>query len=141
MKRLFLHRFYADEKKTLGDLTLRESGINKAGSVILMLKTLELPWKDNKPGISCIPTGEYLAKVHAAPKFEWCLWLQNVPGRSEILIHSGNYTSQILGCILPGIIHDDINNDGITDVKHSGVAMEALQFYMKGMDKIIIEIE
>ena len=136
MKKIFLHRFFLNDKKTLGNLFLKEEG-----EIILMLKTLELPWKDNKQFVSCIPTGVYVAKVNYSPKFGWSLWLQDVPGRSEILIHAGNYTSQILGCILAGVMHDDINNDGIMDVKHSGVAMEALQHYLKGVKEIIIEID
>ena len=122
---IILERFYSNENKTLGNLTLRTG--NK---IILVLKTLELPWRNNERRISCIPALNYRAIQHTSPKFGWCLWLQDVPNRSEILIHQGNYTSQILGCILPGIIHDDINRDGIMDVKHSVIAMEALRHYI-----------
>ena len=135
MKKLILKRFFSNHKKTLGNLFLNEDI-----KTILMLKTLELPWVDNKPRISCIPKGTYQAKVHNSSKFGWCLWFQNVPGRSEILIHQGNFTSQILGCILPGVLHDDINNDGIMDVKHSGIAIEALRHYIGDMGEIEIEI-
>ena len=123
---IILERFFHNETKTLGDLTLYEGN-----RILLRVKTLELPWKDNQRRVSCIPALNYVAKQHTSPKFGWCLWLQGVPERSEILVHSGNYTSQILGCILPGIIHDDLNNDGIMDVKHSGIAVEALKHYIK----------
>jgi len=135
MKRLELKRFSLNQKRTLGDLFLMEDN-----QILLMLKTLELPWLNNSPKVSCIPVGQYKAKMHTSPKFGWCLWLQDVPGRSGILIHQGNYTDQILGCILPGIIHDDINRDGITDVKYSNVAMEALKFYLQGISEIDIWI-
>jgi len=73
-------------------------------------KTLELPWRDNKPKVSCIPCGEYDVKTRYSPKFGACYEVQGVPGRKYILIHSGNlagdvtrgYKSHVEGCILLG---------------------------------------
>lgn len=65
-------------------------------------ETLELPWKNNKTRTSCIPEGEYNAAWHLSPKFGWTYKIFNVPGRSEILFHAGNYPSNTLGCILLG---------------------------------------
>ena len=131
---LILERFFPNDIKTLGDLTLYEGN-----RILLRVKTLELPWKDNQRRVSCIPALNYPAIQHSSPKFGWCLWLQDVPDRSEILVHAGAYTEHTLGCILPGIMHDDINNDGIMDVKHSKVAMEALKHYIR-QEKINILI-
>lgn len=72
--------------------------------------TLELPWRDNKPNISCIPSGEYDAKIRLSPKFGKVYWVMEVEGRSFILIHSGNWAgdvnkgfkSHVNGCILLG---------------------------------------
>lgn len=74
------------------------------------LFTLELPWYDNKPQISCIPKGIYDCKPRYSPKFKQHYHLQNVEGRSYILIHSGNFAgdvslglkSNVQGCILLG---------------------------------------
>lgn len=53
---------------------------------------VELPWRDNKEKVSCIPTGEYLCKFEYSDKFKKKLYeLKDVPGRSEVKIHSGNY--------------------------------------------------
>jgi hypothetical protein len=49
-----------------------------------------------------------------------------VPDRDGIKIHKGNYTSQILGCVLPGLHHIDLNKDGIMDVSNSGEALRLL---------------
>ena len=98
----------------------------KTAQGTVSFNTLELPWKQNQRRISCIPEGAYRCIPHTSPKFGRCFWLQDVPGRSEILIHPGNFTSQILGCILPGTGHADINGDGITDVVSSRVAMSLL---------------
>lgn len=73
------------------------------------LHTLELPWKDNKPKLSCIPEGAYDVIPVRSPRFGDCYCVRNVPGRSYILIHSGNYAgaiphykTHVQGCILLG---------------------------------------
>jgi len=72
---------------------------------------LELPWKDNMPGLSCIAIGMYNAVVTMSPHLGMDTYeLQSVPARSDIRIHIGNYggdttaglRSDILGCILLG---------------------------------------
>lgn len=72
--------------------------------------TLELPWRDNQRSISCIPAGEYNCKIRQSPRFGTTYHVKEVPGRSYILIHSGNwagdihkgYKSHVNGCILLG---------------------------------------
>ena len=89
--------------------------------------TLELPWRDNQPNVSCIPPGEYAYKIRFSPKKQYyVLELQNVPGRSYIQIHVGNFTRQIEGCILPGYGIKDIDHDGILDVTDSQAAFDDL---------------
>lgn len=67
--------------------------------------TLEEPWKENKRQISCIPEGEYICKPHSGTKFQNVWQVTNVPNRAAILIHSGNTTDDIEGCILVGMEH------------------------------------
>lgn len=51
----------------------------------------------------CIPEGTYKLKKYFSTKFcENVLLLEDVPGRSYIEIHVGNYVRQTRGCILPG---------------------------------------
>jgi hypothetical protein len=88
--------------------------------------TVELPWKNNERRKSCIPEGTYKCKPHTSPKFGKTFWIQDVPGRSEILIHVGNFTSDLLGCIAPGMAVKDINRDGILDVANSQKALNKL---------------
>lgn len=77
--------------------------------------TLELPWRDNRPNVSCIPRGSYaLEYVRTRRTFggrRWLYWVKDVPGRSGILMHAGTFAgdteqglkSNVLGCIIQGM--------------------------------------
>jgi hypothetical protein len=73
-------------------------------------QTIELPWRDNKPNISCIPAGEYNVDIRYSPKYGKIYHVKEVPNRSYILMHSGNfagdktkgYKTNVAGCILLG---------------------------------------
>ena len=111
---------------------LRETGVPFA-------LTLERPWRDNQRSISCIPRGRYTAKRHISPKFGETFWLQDVPGRSEILLHKGNLADDSHGCILVGEKFDPVNGqDGITASK------EGFDEFLRltvGLDEIVVNIE
>lgn len=65
--------------------------------------TLELPWRDNLPWVSCIPEGDYKLKVTRYNRGGYLTWeVCDVPGRSHILFHVGNTGRDIRGCIAPG---------------------------------------
>lgn len=72
--------------------------------------TLELPWRDNRANVSCIPCGEYDVAIRKSPRFGKVYEVKNVPGRSFILLHPGNlagdihrgYRTHVEGCILLG---------------------------------------
>jgi hypothetical protein len=72
--------------------------------------TGELPWRDNKPQISCIPPGAYTVEPWNSRKFPNTYHLKDVQGRSAILTHQGNlcgdkskgWLSHVLGCIAVG---------------------------------------
>ncbi|HEX7905828.1 MAG TPA: DUF5675 family protein [Chitinophagaceae bacterium] len=64
--------------------------------------TIELPWKQNKNQVSCIPEGEYALKKRCTPRFGNHFILMNVPKRSYILLHAANDAlKEIKGCIAP----------------------------------------
>ncbi|MCK5788549.1 MAG: hypothetical protein KAH32_06100 [Chlamydiia bacterium] len=115
------------DKQTLGELL-----IYKNSQVIFKCDTLELPWKDNETGVSCIPTGAYNIKRYSSEKFTNVYSIPGVSDRSYILIHSGNYYTDIEGCILVGDGYEDINSDGTLDVINSRNTLtklkEALQY-------------
>lgn len=120
-----LTRISKQDKQTLGQLDVGD----------LTLFTLELPdlnndgIEGNETRKSCIPLGTYPVKKHTSPKFGKCFWVQDVPGRSAILIHPGNYHWHTLGCILVGMDQKDVNKDGLIDNVSSKKAMEKLLEY------------
>lgn len=116
----------------------------------LALATLEEPWIKNSMGPggqprsglkheSCVPDGNYVLEPHSTVKHPhtWALtnaalgvWHNAVPpsvgyGRAAILIHTGNTTADIEGCILVGLRHGRI--DGIDAVLESRAAFAQLQ--------------
>ncbi len=92
----------------------------------LTMFTLELPDRKNAIGVSCIPEGTYECVPMVSKKLGACFDIRNVPGRTLIRVHAGNYTSQIQGCILAGTDIKDINGDGILDVTNSRMALQTL---------------
>ena len=64
--------------------------------------TLEEPWKDNKRGISCVPSGSYKCVEHTGSRFQHVWRLLDVPKREAVLIHNGNTLDDTEGCILVG---------------------------------------
>lgn len=92
--------------------------------IVATFATLELAWKNNERKVSCIPKGKYTCVARFSPKYGKHFHITNVPNRDLILIHHGNFHTDILGCILIGLKHADINNDGYKDVVSSRAAME-----------------
>ena len=99
----------------------------------LQLHTAELPWRDNSPRISCIPAGRYICRPYSSLKFPNTYEVMRVPGRSAILIHSGNhagdymrgYRSDVLGCILVGLGRGELS--GQQAVTSSRAALDKLR--------------
>lgn len=91
--------------------TLYARSRTSAGQLLPFCKTLELPWMQNAPNISCIPPGVYFCSWTYSPHFGRNLYLvADVPGRSGIRIHPANfagsvadgYKCDLLGCIALG---------------------------------------
>ena len=101
--------------------------------------TLELPDKGNASNVSCIPAGTYEYFKRTSGVNGDVIELRNVIGRSFIQVHRGNFTSDILGCILVGKTIADINADGIPDVTSSGNTMKALLSVLDDEGTITIE--
>jgi len=64
--------------------------------------TAEDDWLNNAPRVSCIPAGIYTCQRVVSPKHGNVFEITHVPGRSAILIHSGNTENDVEGCVLVG---------------------------------------
>ena len=68
----------------------------------LMTYTIELPWKNNLAGVSCIPEGRYELAKRWSPRFGRHLQIMHVSGRELILMHPANEAlRELKGCIAP----------------------------------------
>ena len=131
---LLLQRESSNNIATYGRLQV----LDRDSNIILSLVTLELPWCFNQQRISCIPNGRYVVEPHVSPSKGSCLVIRSVPERANILVHSGNYTSDTLGCVLVGTSYRDINHDGNLDAFNSRIAMAGLLAFIN--KKTVISI-
>lgn len=88
-------RYWYTPVGTYGTITLPDGRL---------IYTVELPWRDNQVGVSCIPEGTYNCRVgtfnSADPPYE-NVELLNVPHRTFIEVHMANAPSDLRGCIAP----------------------------------------
>ena len=117
MEEITLRRIATLGKQITGEII-------RAGQVVA--KTIELEWKNNARRISCIPVGTYTVVKRTTNRYGNHFHLINVPNRSMILIHSGNYYSDSLGCIIVGDAHKDIDGDGMVDVINSKATLSRM---------------
>lgn len=100
--------------------------------------TLELPWEENKKGISAIPMGTYRCQRVQSPAFGNTFQVMDVPGRTHVLFHSGNTVADTKGCILVGHGFDLVHGKpGIVQSKKEFAEFLALQ---KGTDAFTLTI-
>ena len=117
-----LTRIGHGETQTLGELDVFSDDDN----LIFTCKTLELEEDINAVRDDCIPKGTYKVVRRFSEKYKNHFHILDVPNRSYILIHSANYSRQLLGCIAVGHAHIDIDGDGLKDVTSSKATMQRL---------------
>jgi len=137
MKQAFLNRSNSTDQGTFSVFVCPEADFT--------CRFIELPWRDNINQLSCIPTGDYIVKPYNSPKFGLVFCINNVPNRTSILVHSGNFAGNIekgwktnsLGCLLPGERIGTIN--GQNAVLGSKIAANKFIQYM-GMEDFKLKI-
>jgi hypothetical protein len=132
--KVIIDRLNEGDKQTESLLTV----LNEKEETIFNCYTLELPYNDNKKQVSCIPKGEYNVEKRQSTKYKNHFHVLDVPNRSYILIHQGNYNWHTKGCILVGKTLTDINGDGLRDVTSSVATMNKLNKILPNYFKLEI---
>ncbi|MCD1628477.1 DUF5675 family protein [Marinobacter shengliensis] len=78
--------------------------------------TVERPWLDNKPMVSCIPDGVYSLGLRYSPTVQRITrgryregWeIQDVPGRTFIMVHPANWPTDLNGCVGVGEAYTEL---------------------------------
>ena len=96
--------------------------------------TVERQWLGNKRNVSCIPEGTYTVLPYSSAKYQNVWELQDVPGRSKILIHVANYPDEVEGCIGLGL---RFNGKGVLSSRD---AIQEFGELMHGVDCITIKV-
>lgn len=116
--------------QVLGKLIVRENN-----AVIFECDTIELPYLNNRPQVSCIPKGAYKVVYRESAKYPQHYHILDVPNRSFILIHQANYVgsknprtrkADLLGCIGVGRGYADLNGDGIVELTRSSATLKQM---------------
>lgn len=94
MKKVLLQRSWQDKRCTLGMLTVLEHEHDP-------IFTLENPCRNGGED-DRIPAGVYECSPFSGTKYQGVYEIKDVPGRTAILIHWGNFERDTLGCVLVG---------------------------------------
>ena len=105
MKKAELQRLESSDEGTFGILRFEND------EYVNYFYAGELPWRDNRSNVSCIPTGTYTALWTRSPRFGRCMYLvDKVKNRGGIRLHAANFMGdeekgfkkQLHGCIALG---------------------------------------
>jgi hypothetical protein len=133
--KFILKRVFENESGTWGVI----ANASKRGYIPFAL-TLERRWLQNAENVSCVPYGTYEAELYYSNKFNmWTYRLIDVPGRSGILLHKGNFDLDSQGCILLGEMFEPI--DGKPALQRSGKAFDEFMGLTAEAQRINIEIK
>lgn len=79
--------------------------------------TLELPWADNRRGMSCICADIYRGRVWFSPTFKRnVIRFEDKNGRRDVLIHNANFAATVEDTDNDGKEGADLDGDGIAEV-------------------------
>lgn len=146
MRTVALIREYTSYQGTPGWVYVKNPETNQMD---YFSRSLELPWRNNLPSISCIPTGSYVCKWTYSPTFKRMMYilLEDYEHRSGIRIHPASFAGDItqgykcdlLGCIALGKGFIGGPNTGRQLLMHtSRVTMKKFEEEMAGEDFLLI---
>lgn len=150
--KLTLKRDFRSDECTLGVLSFSTPAED------YMAQTMERPWirmpgaKGGLSGKSCVPEGIYKLEPHSSEAHPntWALVNSDLDvihyedsnrpnARCLVLIHVGNYSRELRGCIAPGFGRA-IDDQGVRMVTKSRIAMNELKRLLPYTDEHTLEI-
>lgn len=131
LKHVIIKRSFMDDRVTLGMLKVQDIEHDP-------IYTLENPWIGNQPWVSCITKGMYDCQYHNSPKYGKVFKVLDVPDRTDILFHPGNYERNTKGCILLGMGSSPMK--GEPAIQNSRKAVEYFEYLIDG-DKFVLNIQ
>jgi len=138
--RVEIERLNFRDKQTEGLMTIYDDCPDcTSEKKIFQCYTLELEEDCNAKRDDCIPRNTYNVEKRYSTKYKNHFHVLDVPNRSYILIHSGNYNKHTLGCILVGKTLTDINGDGYRDTTSSKTTMKKLNEILPNTFKLTIK--
>lgn len=125
-----IYRVEESYRGTLGIVTI----CDKAFCVCL-----EPPDARNQRNISNIPDSQYTCKRVESPRFGETFEVINVPGRSHVLFHAGNFVNDTAGCIILAQHFGKLY--GERSVLNSGATFKKFMEGVKGIDQFSLTIK
>jgi len=133
MRKFHLRRFEMTIHHTLGKLYEEMQQYSD-----FFCYTVELPWRDNKPNVSCVPPGTYQCVLKNRHPLENRFELKYVPGRTGIQFHIANLPEDLDGCIGVGEMVGNVG--GTKGVLFSGFAYKRFMKSLENDKEFILEI-
>ena len=100
--------------------------------------TLELPYRQNRKNVSCIPAGTYQCVLTPSPlveritkgKWKQAYEITGIPNRSRVLVHPGNLVEDTEGCVLAASSYGKLK--GERAVLNSGATFDSFMTFAAG---------
>lgn len=127
MNLLKIYRISDNGIQTIGKAVVVDSDIQE---ISFECYSLELPWKNNKQKVSCIPTGKYAcSKNSGTVKFPYEHFdIHNVPGRAGVKIFCEDFSVKMNGYVIMG--SDLIEKGIIMDAVDSSITLKKLTHFL-----------
>lgn len=100
--------------------------------------TLEPPDRLNEPFVSSIPAQQYIMERDISRSYGETFKVQNVPNRTWIFFHPGNYIHNTEGCIILGQYFDKLRGDRA--VLNSGQTFNKFMSALSGYNRALLTI-
>lgn len=114
--------------------------------------TLELPWRGNAKGVSCVKAGAYIGRRYFSPHLgRDVILFEDKNGRGDVECHNGNFAgdaaqghfTQVHGCMLPGssygeVLLPDKSGNSQWGIKNSKVTLDGL---LEALGEEVLELE